>query len=400
MKVKSFIVALIGLFLLSSCNSGKVTPTGLLTASVRSALNSPSTLPLGDEIEPVEYIPLKVTEDNASLIDGVVDYAITSKYIYILVGKEARIVLFDRQGNFLRTFLQAGNGPDDFNGMIGFIQADEAEDRFYVMGNKIGVYTLDGKFIENLSINTPVIYAHHLGNKRIGAISMPFMPFQEGSFGIGVFKENGEMVMNKNDFYSPLVPRESSGFTFGFAGSPSDGSQQSILFKMASNDTVFCLLADTIEPVFVTNLGNSDAEIIRGLNLKEIKRSSDNNDIFVSDMFETPRHFYLRMRLNNKYYVASVNKSDGKTIVESCYTPDIPLQNLGDMNMQLGMVGSKGYKDFPIWGRVQGDQLVQVVTPTEIEAFSEDSKITILEDLAKIDSNENPIFIVYKIKNN
>ena len=399
MKVKS-LLALAGWLVLSSCNSGKVAPVGLLTASVREALSSPSTLPIGDEIEPVEFIPLKVTEDNASLIDGVVDYAITSKYIYILVGKEARIVLFDRQGNFLRTFLQAGNGPDDFNGMIGFIQADEAEDRFYVMGNKIGVYTLEGKFIENLSIDTPVIYAHHLGNKRIGAISMPFMPFQEGSFGIGVFEENGEMVMNKNDFYSSLVPRETSGFTFGFAGSPSDGSQQSVLFKMASNDTVFSLLADAIKPAFVANLGNSDAEIIRGLNLKEIKRSSDQNDIFISDMFETPRRFYLRMRLNNKYYVASVNKSDGKTIVESCYTPDIPLQNLGDMNMQLGMVGSKGYKDFPIWGRVQGDKLIQVLTPTEIESFREDPNIKILEDIDKIEADENPIFVVYKIKGN
>lgn len=399
MKVKS-LLALAGWLVLSSCNSGKVAPVGLLTASVREALSSPSTLPISDEIEPVEFIPLKVTEDNASLIDGVVDYAITSKYIYILVGKEARIVLFDRQGNFLRTFLQAGNGPDDFNGMIGFIQADEAEDRFYVMGNKIGVYTLEGKFIENLSIDTPVIYAHHLGNKRIGAISMPFMPFQEGSFGIGVFEENGEMVMNKNDFYSSLVPRETSGFTFGFAGSPSDGSQQSVLFKMASNDTVFSLLADAIKPAFVANLGNSDAEIIRGLNLKEIKRSSDQNDIFISDMFETPRRFYLRMRLNNKYYVASVNKSDGKTIVESCYTPDIPLQNLGDMNMQLGMVGSKGYKDFPIWGRVQGDKLIQVLTPTEIDSFREDPNIKILEDIDKIEADENPIFVVYKIKGN
>lgn len=400
MKGKHLFIAIIGLIVLVGCNANQTKKAELPTTSMRDALNSPSVTSLGDEIELLEYIPLKVTEDNASLIDGVVDYAITSKYIYVLVGKEARIVLFDRQGSFLRTFLQQGNGPDDFNGMIGFIQANEAEDRFYVMGHKIGVYTLEGKFIDNLPINTPVIYAHHLGGKRIGAISMPFMPFQDGGFGIGIFKEDGEMLMNKNDFYSPLVPQEDSGFTFGFAASPSDGEQESILFKMASNDTIFRLSSDSIQPAFVANLGNSDQEIIRGLNLKEIKKSPANKDIFVSDIFETPRSFYLRMRLDGKYYVASVSKLDGKTTVESCYTPDIPIDRLADINMQLGMVGSKGYKDFPIWGRVLGDHLIQVVTPTEVETFSENSNITVPEELKNTDVDENPIFIIYKLKNN
>lgn len=398
MKAKSFFIAAIGAFVLASCNSNQVNQTGLLTASVREALHSPATLPIADEIESVEYIPLEMTNDNASLIDGVVDFAITSKYIYVLVGKEARIVLFDRQGHFLRTFLQQGQGPDDFNGMIGFIQANEADDRFYVIGNKIGVYTLEGKFMEDLPIKSPIIYAHHLGNNRVGAISMPFMPFQDGSFGIGVFGENGEVIMNKNDFYSPLVPRENSGFTFGFTGSPSDGEQQSVLFKMASNDTIFRLSADTIRPALVTNLGNSDEEIIRGLNTQDIKKFPADGDIFVLDMFETSHRFYLRMKLNEKCYVASVDKQNGKTVVEQCDIPEKSADNLGDINMQLGMLGSKGYNQFPIWGRVLGNNLVQVVTPYEIETYKEQTKITIPQELEKISANENPIFIIYKMK--
>lgn len=197
MNTKSFFMVAIGAFVLASCNLNQVDQTGLLTASVRDALNSPATLSIADEIESVEYIPLEMTNDDASLIDGVVDFAITSKYIYVLVGKEARIVLFDRQGHFLRTFLRQGQGPDDFNGMIGFIQADEADNRFYVIGNKVGIYTLEGTFVEDLPVNSPIIYAHHLGNKRIGAIAMPLMPFQNGSFGIGVFQEGGEAIITK-----------------------------------------------------------------------------------------------------------------------------------------------------------------------------------------------------------
>ena len=83
MNTKSFFMVAIGAFVLASCNLNQVDQTGLLTASVRDALNSPATLSIADEIESVEYIPLEMTNDDASLIDGVVDFAITSKYICI-----------------------------------------------------------------------------------------------------------------------------------------------------------------------------------------------------------------------------------------------------------------------------------------------------------------------------
>ncbi len=390
-------MAALVLLALASCHSNQVKQTGELTASVREALHSPAILPLADEIESAEYIPLEITEDDASLIDGVVDFAITSKSIYVLVGKEARIVQFDRQGHFLRTFLQQGQGPNEFRGMIGFIQADEASNRFYVIGSKIGVYTLDGQFVEDFPINRPVIYAHHLSNNRIGAVSMPLMPFQSGSFGIGVFREDGEVIITKNDFYSPLVPQENSGFTFGVMCSPSD-VERSVLFKMASNDTIFRLTADTIQPALIAGLGNSDNEVVRGLDTRKLEKFPAAGDIFVTDIFETPKCYYLRMLLNEKYYVASVNKQSGETVVEQCDTPGKDAYKLADFNMQLGMVGSKGYKQFPIWGRTLGNSLVQVVTPYEIEMFQEQTEIKVPQELQVKDANENPIFIIYKVK--
>lgn len=396
MKVNHSLTATILILILTSCSINQAKQTGELTASIRKVINSPTTLTIDDEIKSAEYIPLEVTVDDASLIDGVVDFAITSKYIYILVGKEARIVLFDRQGHFLRTFLQQGQGPNDFRGMIGFIQANETDNRFYVIGNKIGVYTLEGEFVEDLPLNYPIIYAHHLGNGRIGAVSMPLMPFKGGSFGIGIFGEDGEPIMTKNDFYSSLVPQENSGFTFGVMSSPSD-DEQSVLFKMASNDTIFRLLAHTIQPALVAGLGNSDEEVIRGLNIHDIKKFPADGDIFITDIFETARRYYLRMILNGKFYVASVDKQSGETLVERCDTPGSNIYELADINTQLGMVGTKGYKQFPVWGRVLDNNLVQVVTPYEIEVFKEQTGITIPQELQKENVSGNPIFIIYKM---
>ena len=397
---RSTIISAAILFVMSGfigCNKSQ--KSVLLTASVREALNSPTTLSIADEIESAEYIPLEVTNNDASLIDGVVDFAITNKYIYVLVDKQPRIVLFDRKGHFLRTFLHQGQGPNDFRGMIGFIQVDEANDRFYVIGDKIGVYTLEGEFIEDFPINYPIIYAHYLGKGSIGAVSIPFMPFQEGGFGIGIFREDGEAIMTKNDFYSQLVPQEDSGFTFGVMSSPSDCDKQSVLFKTASNDTIFRLTSDTIQPALIAKLGNSNEEIIRGLNIRDIKKLPADGDVFVTDIFETPRYYYLRMMLNGKYYVASVEKQNGITLVEQCDIPDTKVSNLADFNIQLGLVGTKGYKQFPIWGRVLGNNLVQVVTPYELEMFKEQTKIVIPQELQTKNADANPIFIIYKLVN-
>ena len=397
---RSTIISAAMLFVMSGfigCNKSQ--KSELLTASVQEALNSPTTLSIADEIESAEYIPLEVTNNDASLIDGVVDFAITSKYIYVLVDKQPRIVLFDRKGHFLRTFLHQGQGPNDFRGMIGFIQVDEANNRFYVIGDKIGVYTLEGEFIEDFPINYPIIYARYLGKGRIGAVSMPFMPFQEGGFGIGVFREDGEAIMTKNDFYSQLVPKVDSGFTFGVMSSPSDCDKQSVLFKTASNDTIFRLTSDTIQPALVAKLGNSNEEIIRGLNIRDIKKLPADGDVFVTDIFETPRYYYLRMMLNGKYYVASVEKQNGITLVEQCDIPDTKASNLADFNIQLGLVGTKGYKQFPIWGRVLGNNLVQVVTPYELEMFKEQTKIVIPQEIQTKNADANPIFIIYKLVN-
>jgi hypothetical protein len=138
--------------------------------------------------------------------------------------------------------------------------------------------------------------------------------------------------------------------------------------------------------------------LIRGLNIQDIKKFPADGDIFVNDIFETSRRFYLRMLLNEKYYVASVDKQSGETVVEQCDIPETSAYNLADINMQLGMVGSKGYNQFPIWGRILGNNLVQVVTPYEIDKFKEQTKITIPQELQKSKVNENPIFIIYKIK--
>lgn len=150
-KLASILFYLNSVFVVScfaSCGSSPTEAPSLLTADIRGGMDKPGLLGLGDEIKGVTFVPLEVTTDDASLIDGVYDYAVTDRYIYVLPVKEPRIVLFDRQGRFIRTLVKEGQGPGEFSGILPCIQVDERNDRLFLFSNnRVWEYTLEGEFI-------------------------------------------------------------------------------------------------------------------------------------------------------------------------------------------------------------------------------------------------------------
>ena len=74
---------------LSACteskNAGK---TNIPEVDVRSAIDHPEGISLKGKIENPQFVILKETDDEESLVDGINDYAVTSKYIYVLPVRE------------------------------------------------------------------------------------------------------------------------------------------------------------------------------------------------------------------------------------------------------------------------------------------------------------------------
>lgn len=387
--------------LVAACSSGHSDPEELISADLRQGINHPSMLNLQDEIESVEYIPLETTEDPASLLDGVSEYAVTSKYIYVSPVKEQRIVQFDRQGRFIKTLIPFGQGPGEFSNFLAGMQADEENNRLYLFSaNQIGVYTLEGEFIQNLNHGYQIVYQRKVGKDRYASVAFPYVPFQSGSYGLGIFTEQGDTIAVKNDFASPLVTPEKAGFTVGIAATFSS-QQQSLLFKTGCNDTVFRISSDKILPACVLNLQNSDQEIVRCLDATDFsslhQKFEGNTDIFIFDFFETPRNYYFRCRYDGRHYVASVDKKTGEMLTEQCEQPE-DIYKLSDANLLFGMLGTRSYRQFPIWGRMEKDRLVQVITPYELGLYESKATLTVPDELKEINADGNPIFIVYQLR--
>ena len=394
------------LFLLTSslfaaCQPQTEVGTEIPMVSLRELITDPSTLSLNEEVKQVEYIPLRTTEDDQSLIDGVASFAVTSKHVYVYPVKEQRIVLFNRQGGFIRTLISFGQGAGEFNEMLSDIQVNEERNRLYLFGLMSGVweYTLEGEFLQKYEYKQQAIFRRLLTDDRLGAVAFPYQPFRSGSFGLGIFTLKGDTIAMKNNFHASEVAPEKAGFTIRSAASytPADNS---ILFKMGANDTIFRITDKAINPACVLQLNNSDKEVRMSIDASDfgsMQDSGSSSDLIISDIMETPSCYYFRLRYDEGHFVAALHKKTGKAMIEKCIQP-ADLETLSGANLLYGMLGTRSYGNFPVWGRMENDCLVQIITPYELSLYKETGKITIPDALQGVGEDDNPIVILYHLK--
>ena len=386
--------------LLTACQPKSETSMEIPTTNLRELISSTSTLTLNEEIEQVEYIPLRTTEDDHSLIDGVAGFAVTSKHIYVYPVKEQRIVLFNRQGDFIRTLITFGQGPGEFNDMLSDIQTNEERNRLYLFGmSGIWEYTLEGEYLQKYEYKQQAIFQRLLTADRLGAVAFPYQPFMSGSFGLGIFTLQGDTIAMKTNFHASEVAPEKAGFTIRSAASytPADNS---ILFKMGANDTIFRITDKAINPACVLQLNNSDKEVRMSIDASDFGSMQDfgsSSDLIISELMETPSYYYFRLRYDEGHFVAALHKKTGKAMIEKCIQP-ADLATLSDANLLCGMLGTRSYGNFPVWGRMENGCLAQIITPYELGLYKETGKITIPDALQRVGEDDNPIVILYHLK--
>lgn len=372
------------------------------TVDIREAVERPGSVHIGEEIKSVEYIPLETTDDPASLIGGIADFAVTDQFIYVYPQTEPRIALFDRQGRFVRTLIREGQGPGEFSGPLSGIQVVPEADRIYLYGSKTWEFTLAGEPIRSWLNPRPVLYSRRIAADRFAQVAMPFVPFTASGFGIGVSDERGNLLLGKNDFSAEGLPPERTGFTGSVAACLApDG--RSALFKSGCGDTIYRLTPDSIAIALVTHTDNSEEEIRRGLDIGDFANlrgeGRADREIVVADLMETARAFYLRCRYDRGYTILAIDKRSGAVGAERCVMPVPTLEELaGSSTYQLGMLGACDNNGFPVWGRTEGDLLFQVVIPDELILYRDKAGIPLPKPLQQADVEEgNPILLIHHL---
>ena len=113
----------------------------------------------------IEYIPLETQQESFFKPQGVRNKAIRFKDSLIILSDGDRILVFNRNGKFIRRIGKTGKGPGEHLRIYGF---DINRDTLYCSSTgtrKIIKYTLEGKYIEETNLKSQAVYFRSLGDK-------------------------------------------------------------------------------------------------------------------------------------------------------------------------------------------------------------------------------------------
>ena len=100
-------------------------------------------LKISDLLDDITFVPLE-TRDNLVLSTAGTPFAITHNYI--LASTPEKLLQFDRQGNYIRTLANKGNGPNEFNSVMHLLVDEHRELIYYSQfSSKVSLTSIDLK---------------------------------------------------------------------------------------------------------------------------------------------------------------------------------------------------------------------------------------------------------------
>lgn len=203
-------VALLLCFLMMACSGPKKEPTGeIVHIDVLKAFDTQKNVKLSEFIRDVEFIPIESTVDSWYRYSS--NYVVGEKYVMVGDSERAHMVLFDRQGKFIRTIGTKGEGPGE---LIEPREAtmDPREEFVFVHDVSLGKlvrFSINGQLINEIGIRelTPARYITGIqfinDNEFVLVNYRPFAPM-DGYASLPVFDRNLKHVRD-------ILPRENDG---------------------------------------------------------------------------------------------------------------------------------------------------------------------------------------------
>lgn len=170
--MKKLISIVLGICL-GVCSPSPKTEEGVTIDIEKSNLKD---IPYSSFVDSISYILLETNDD--CLIGKIRDVILADSIIFVLKQEQDEILLFDRQGHYMRKIAKKGNGPGEYS-IINQMDYNEKRKSIFILASNIIEYDLFGnvKHEYKLPFYASDLYSYDNGDfliSRFGRSGKPY----------------------------------------------------------------------------------------------------------------------------------------------------------------------------------------------------------------------------------
>lgn len=287
-----------------------------------------------DEIEDVNIIPLKFTDDFI-LSSFQIQLRINNDYMYFFDRNQKKMYVFDKNGDFKFLINKYGNGPEGYIQPSNFFISNNLD--IYIFDKaqkKLLIFNKNGNYIKNLRIDCPASNVTYLNDSTFIAYAQTAAYFEKSKDGIKILDKSGKIT---NSFLH--MPSWISNSAMSFAtGSYFIYQNETPLLITPWNNRIYSIYADSVGCKYSLDFGkfniphsffqeNED----RMKDINTIQKMKDNGWVFFIDFLqESTSHVSFNLQKKSESYIALYSKKTRKNKLMSFSS--MPTKWLGILN--------------------------------------------------------------------
>ena len=394
MNKSTFLSVFLSLGMLA-CQSEQQTGLEVPVIDVRTAMQKDLPISLKSDVERIEYIPLQT--DDPYLISNLLNLQVSKDFLFMYNGKTAQILQFDKRGKFIRQIAREGNGPGEY-GLVSELAIDDNRNElsiFHQAGDVL-VYSFEGDYLRSDTTMRQAAGMHVLADGKVALEGSIMTPFHQAPWAGALKATNGALESTKSLY--PNSIKEDVRFMKDICFAPSAAG---VLLFTACNDTVFRISSAGIKPACILKRDNA-ANYYEGVSdITKLRDNAFENDetIGVYDLFETPRHIYVRLYKGDGIYLQQFNKETGALKSHLAPADYIKCSEAVPGNNVLGLDNDID-GGVPFWPEYacSDNKRAQVVSSYILSAMREKGYLKDAPAALTIGEDDNPVVILYTFK--
>jgi hypothetical protein len=298
-------------FISISCNNnGKKKEYPNATKITLNNIEESVALKCSDLYDSISFVKLETT--NKSII-GRIDKMIyyQNKYFILDIAESKSVLAFNSNGKYLRRIGRNGKGPEEYD-QPNDITIDPFTKSIVIWHNnakRLLYYDLEGKFQKSIAVDYYISsfsildknkFAYYFDNRENRNVP------EKSKFNLLVVDTKGKHIFK-------ALPYNNLG-NFGF-GSHNffQRFNDDLLLSPGFKDTIFIVNEKSIIPKFIIDFG--DQKLSNELRYNKIKFNKEigkSNFAYLSKFFETPNYFVFTFVYKGKIYKGFYSKKSGK----------------------------------------------------------------------------------------